>query len=281
MQKEYLKIPTTCPICGAPTEIRQDGIAEVLYCSNPNCEGKLINKLDHFCGKKGLDIKGLSKATLEKLIDWGWLSNFDSVYNLNQYKDKWIKKSGFGVASVTKILKAIEDSKHTELWRLIAAAGIPEIGTTASKTLANYYKTWDNFRHAININEDFSHLPDFGYIMDQNIHNYNNGNWEDMDNVASHIIIDVEATIPAKRILDGKVFCITGKVYKWKNRDSLKEYIESLGGKVTSTVTTKTDYLINNDNTSATQKNQTALKLNKTILTEENFIALVNGLLAN
>lgn len=269
-----------CPCCGEDLSLRQDGIALNYFCDNPNCEGKLINRLDHFCGKKGLDIKGLSKATLEKLIDWGWLTNFYSIYNLDLHRNEWIKKPGFGVASVDKILKAIEDSRHTELWRLIAAIGIPEIGITASKTLANYYKTWGNFRVAVAEDTDFSHLPDFGYIMSRNINEYNDGDWDDADDVASHMIIDAAAAPDTKKVLDEKVFCITGKVYKWKNRDSLKEYIESLGGKVTGAVTTKTDYLINNDNTSTTQKNQSAIKLGKPILTEEEFSALVDELLA-
>lgn len=270
-----------CPCCGEDLSLRQDGIALNYFCDNPNCEGRLINRLEHFCSKKGLDIKGLSKATLEKLIDWGWITNFSSIYNLNSYKSEWINKPGFGAASVNKILKAIEDSKHTELWRLIAAIGIPEIGITASKTLANYYKTWDKFRTAVAEGTDFSHLPDFGYIMSKNINKYNHGNWDDVDNVANYMIMDAAAASNTKQILEGKVFCITGKVNQWKNRDSLKEYIESLGGKVTGSVTNKTDYLINNDNTSTTQKNVTAQKLNKPILTEENFVALIDDLLAN
>jgi DNA ligase (NAD+) len=211
------------------------------------------------------------------LIDWGWLTNFWSVYNLNLHRTEWIKKPGFGVASVDKILKAIEDSRHTELWRLIAAAGIPEIGVTASKVLADYYGSWDKFRHAVFSGEDFSHLPDFGWVMNKNIHDYD---FEDMDDVASHMIINAAAAPDTTQILDGKTFCITGKVHKWKNRDSLKEYIESLGGKVTGAVTSKTDYLINNDNTSTTAKNQSAIKLGKPILTEEEFSGLVDELLA-
>lgn len=281
MQKEYLEIPTVCPVCGAPTEIRQDGIAEVLYCSNPKCEGKFINKLNHFCGKKGLDIKGLSKATLEKLINWEWVNCFSDIFNLYQHRNEWYKKDGFGVKSVDNILQAIENSKNSELWRLIAAAGIQEIGTSASRVLADYYKTWDAFRAAVNNNEDFSHLPDFGFIMNKNIHSYSQENWEDMDKIASYMVFSAAAAPNTKKILEGKVFCITGKVNQWKNRDSLKEYIESLGGKVTGSVTSKTDYLINNDNTSTTQKNITAQKLNKPILTEENFVALIDDLLAN
>ena len=266
---------TTCPICGEPVEFKQDGIATICYCTNPNCDGKIINQFEHFCGKKGLDIKGLSKATLEKLLDWEWLQDFDSIFTLKDHRNEWIKKPGFGVASVDKILNSIENSRNTELWRIIAAAGIPEIGITASKTIANYYETWEAFREAIDQNVDFSHLPDFGYVMDKNIHNYN---FTIMDKVVQYLNYAAAAT-PAQTGLDGLQFCITGKVTQWKNRDALKEYIESLGGKVTGSVTSKTNYLINNDTESTTQKNVTAKKLGIPILSEKDFAALIAELL--
>lgn len=269
----HFELPKVCPICGEPTVVKDD----FLYCSNPECDGKLINKLDHFCGKKGMDIKGLSKATLEKLVDWDWVQNFNSIYDLYLHREEWIKKPGFGTASVDKILAAIEKSRHTELWRVIAAAGIPEIGVTASKTIANHYKTWKAFRSAIFEGKDFSHLPDFGYIMNNNIHNYD---FEIMDDVAAKMIFQKDPNENKTQLLTGKQFCITGKVYKWNNRDSLKQWIENHGGKVTSSVTSKTDYLINNDTESTTAKNLTAKKLNIPIISETDFLALIDDLLA-
>ena len=265
--------PKVCPICGEPTVIKDD----FLYCSNPDCDGKLINKLDHFCGKKGMDIKGLSKATLEKLVDWNWVQDFYSIYNLDLHRNEWIKKPGFGTASVDKILVAIEKSRYTELWRVIAAAGIPEIGVTASKTIANYYKTWQAFRSAVLEGKDFSHLPDFGYVMNNNIHNYD---FEIMDDVAARMVFQEDPNENKTQLLTGKQFCITGKVYKWNNRDSLKQWIENHGGKVTGSVTSKTDYLINNDTESTTAKNLTAKKLNIPIISETDFLALIDDLLA-
>lgn len=269
----HFELPKICPICREPTIVKDD----FLYCSNPDCDGKLINKLDHFCGKKGMDIKGLSKATLEKLVDWDWVQNFNSIYDLYLHRDEWIKKPGFGTASVDKILAAIEKSRHTELWRVIAAAGIPEIGITASKTIANHYKTWQAFRSAVLEGKDFSHLPDFGYIMNNNIHNYD---FEIMDDVAARMVFQEDPNENKTQIFTGKQFCITGKVYKWNNRDSLKQWIENHGGKVTGSVTSKTDYLINNDTESTTAKNLTAKKLNIPILSETDFLALVDDLLA-
>lgn len=269
----HFELPKVCPICGELTVIKDD----FLYCSNPNCEGKLINKLDHFCGKKGMDIKGLSKATLEKLVDWNWVQDFYSIYNLDLHRNEWIKKPGFGTASVDKILTAIDKSRYTELWRVIAAAGIPEIGVTASKTIANHYKTWRAFRSAVFEGKDFSHLPDFGYVMNNNIHNYD---FEIMDDVAAKMVFQEDPNENKTQLLTGKQFCITGKVYKWNNRDSLKQWIENHGGKVTGSVTSKTDYLINNDTESTTTKNLTAKKLNVPIISETDFLALIDDLLA-
>ena len=127
--EEYpvFEIPNICPICGYPTEIRNDVNTKFLMCSNSTCEGKLINRFDHFCGKKGLDIKGLSKATLEKLIDWSWIANLSDIYKLETYASEWKKKPGFGEKSVSNILNAIAASKNSSLESFISAIGIPLI----------------------------------------------------------------------------------------------------------------------------------------------------------
>ena len=123
--KYYFMKPSLCPICKNPTRTKQENNSEFLYCDNDACEGKLINRLDHFCGKKGLDIKGLSKATLEKLIDWGWVSNQHRLFSLKEYRNEWIKKPGFGPKSVDKILDAIETASHTEFHQYLSSLGIP------------------------------------------------------------------------------------------------------------------------------------------------------------
>ena len=155
----YLELPTQCPVCGSEDLKEVNG---VLYCNNPNCDGKLINRLDHFLGKKGLDIKGLSKKTLEKLVDWEWITCLEDIFTLKNHRDEWIKVSGFGVKSVNKILDAIEQGKHTDLYRVISAIGINNIGSTASIILADYFKTWEAFRKAVDDKFDFTYLPNFG-----------------------------------------------------------------------------------------------------------------------
>ena len=135
----FINIPSVCPICGKPTAQRTDLTSTFLVCENPSCEGKLINRLDHFCGKKGLDIKGLSKATLEKLINWGWVSNYKDLFELKNYRAEWVKKPGFGAKSVDNILNAIESGRECELPAFIASLGIPLIGSTASKEIVKVF----------------------------------------------------------------------------------------------------------------------------------------------
>ena len=271
--KKYFHYPMTCPICNQPTKIKKDVVSEVLYCDNPDCEGKLLNKFDHFCSKKGLDIKGLSKATLEKLMDWGWLNTYQDLFILNQHRDQWIKKAGFGIASVDKILNAIEEGKNTTLDKVIAAAGIPEIGTKVAKDLAKHYNTWGEFRAETN----FLQYDGIGEVMAENLLNFDYDNLNLDYTVNLHLKIAQQEKQNEQQNLEGKVFCITGKVHIFKNRAELQEDIESKGGKVVSSMSSKVTHLINNDNTSTSSKNLAAQKANIPIITEEEYLELCNN----
>ena len=271
--KKYFHYPMTCPICNQPTKIKKDVVSEVLYCDNPGCEGKLLNKFDHFCSKKGLDIKGLSKATLEKLMDWGWLNTYQDLFILNQHRDQWIKKAGFGIASVDKILNAIEEGKNTTLDKVIAAAGIPEIGTKVAKDLAKHYNTWGEFRAETN----FLQYDGIGEVMAENLLNFDYDNLNLDYTVNLHLKIAQQEKQNEQQNLEGKVFCITGKVHIFKNRAELQADIESKGGKVVSSMSNKVTHLINNDNTSTSSKNLAAQKANIPIITEEEYLELCNN----
>ena len=267
---KHIDIPKTCPICGGATEQRESdtGVLE-LYCTNPACEGKLVNKLDHFLGKKGLDVKGISTATLEKLIEYGWVNCIEDVYNLSQYKAEWSKKPGFGEKSVENILAAIEASKECQLDKFICAIGIPLIGTSMSKTLAKAFGTWNNFRKAIIENYDFTLLDDFGYITLDAIRNFD---YTEADNLTLVLHITYDKPKETGDSLSGKKICITGTLSRFKNRAELQNIIEQLGGKAVSSVTKNTDMLINNDINSTSAKNISAKKLNIPIITEEEFL---------
>lgn len=253
-----------CPICGGEVEYKND----FCYCINPNCSGKIINRLDHYCGKKGLDIKGLSKKTLEKLIDFGWLNELEDIYKLKDHREEWIKQSGFGQKSVDNILNAIEESRKVTLSKLISAIGVNNISVTASIVLGDYFKTWDNFIKAVNLGFDFTHLPHFGVIADYDLNNYD---YSEIDNIVKKYLIfeeKKESAAAVEQSLTGLVFCITGKVNHFKNRDELKDYIKQKGGKVTNSISAKTNYLITNDTTTNTQKNKKAKELGVSIISE-------------
>ena len=265
-----ITIPSVCPICGESTFEKEDNNSTFLYCSNNNCEGKLVNRLDHFVGKKGLDIKGLSKATLEKLINWGWVNSFSDIFELANKRAEWVKKPGFGEKSVDKILEAIKYSSNCKVNNFISALGIPLIGINAAKELNKYFTTWEEFIEAVESKYEFNSLSNFGYEMSNSILSFD---YSEAKNIVDKYIHFEEAKNEEKQIsLEGLTFVITGKVNHFKNRDELKNYIETHGGKVVGSVSRKTNYLINNDKNSTSSKNKSAISLNIPIISEDDFI---------
>ena len=274
---KYYNIPAYCPICDSPTIIKGDFV----YCSNPNCEGKFINSLKHFVGKKGLDIKGLSEATLQKLVDWGWVGNYQELFGLSNFRNEWVQKPGFGEKSVDKLLSAIEEARHCELWQFISALSIPNIGSTFAKELAKHEMDWHNIREDIEKGYDFTAWNGFGYVMNDSLHNFDY--WEadklayDILDLHNSLWLDPTATVPTVSFANvtGKTFVVTGSVHTFKNRDEVKVAIETRGGKVTNSVTGNTDYLINNDINSTSSKNVKAKQLGIPIITEDELIAML------
>lgn len=278
MTKEYFNIPNFCPVCGAPTKKHESDSGTIeLYCSSDTCEGKLVNRLEHFCSKKGLDIKGLSKATLEKLIDWGWVTRAMDLFYLHQREHEWINKPGFGAKSVKKILDAIEEARHTTLEKYLSAISIPLIGKTYARRLTEEFNTYWEFRSNVDAHCDFTLIPGFGPAMHEAIMNFD---YTEADMMVERYIIDFieeeSALDNSGKSLEGKTFCVTGKVHHWKNRDELSAAVIAAGGKVTSSVSSKTDYLVNNDITSTSSKNLKAKELNIPIITEEELLSMLN-----
>lgn len=265
-------IPENCPCCGGPLSRITENSSTVLKCENKDCSGQLINQLDHFCGKKGLDIRGLSKATLEKLIEWNWINNIVDIFNLKQYEKEWINKPGFGSKSVSNILQAIENSKECDLDKFICALGIPLIGTTAAKDLAKFFHSWAELYNAVCTEFKFYTLPNFGEEMHKSIINFD---YSFANNLINNYLIikEYQENNNINKTLENKNIVITGRLSVSKNRAELKQRIESAGGKVIEAVSKNTNYLINNDINSTSSKNLTAKKLNIPILTEEEFIA--------
>ena len=262
-----------CPICGELLKINNNDGVLTLVCPNENCEGKLLNKLDHFCGKKGLDIKGLSKATLEKLMDWGWVEKIEDIFELHKYRQEWIKKEGFGIKSVDNILAAVEASKNCELPAFISSLGIPLIGLSVAKDLAKVFDSYESFREAVAAGYDFSQLPNFGYEKTQSLLNFD---YASADTVRTYLFLTNENSKNATETLKGLTICVTGKLQLHKNRAELKTLVEKNGGKLTDSVSSKTNYLVNNDINSTSSKNVTAKKLGVPIITEQQLIDLLN-----
>ena len=260
-----------CPICGGLTSIKtsESGV-EVLYCENEECPGKLAQRIDHFCGKKGLDIKGLSRKTIEKLIDWGWIDGLGDIFKLDEHKTEWISKTGFGEASVGKILSAITSARtSTSLESFISAIGIPLVGRTVSKEIIKYYSTWEDFRNAVG--GDWTEFDGFGPEISKAINSFDYTEADEIAGMLDFSLPMVQDKVP--QTAADLTFCITGKITNWKNRDELKNYIESIGGKVVGSMSSKVNYLINNDSTSTSAKNKAAQSAGIPIITEAEFIA--------
>ena len=274
--KCYFERIIKCPVCGHEVILKNDNGTTFAVCSNDACEGKLINRLDHFCGKKGLDIRGLSKATLEKLIDWGWVVNILSLYELHKYRYLWIQKPGFGQKSVDNILAAIEATKTTATFpAFISALGIPLIGGVQAKEIAKHFSGWYEFIHAVESGFDFSTLAGFGTVKSESILNFDYTEAIELAKLLISIcVVPVKNNeIEINKVCEGLTFVITGSLHQYKNRNELINTIESLGGKVVGSISKNTKYLINNDDTSESAKNIAAKRLGIPVITEVEFIS--------
>ena len=279
---EALEAPTIdgieyCPICHSETKLVTENSSTVLVCANDDCKGKLLGKLTHFVSKNAMNIDGLSEATLEKFIELGWLTRFEDIYHLDVERDNMVKLEGFGVKSVMNLLSSINKSTNTTLDRFIYALSIPLIGRSASKTIAKYFNgDFDRFYKECCMNEfDFTVLDDFGDAMNDSINDYIEKNVVMIGNLAKEMWFE-NVQSPSSDNLKGKVFCITGSLNHFINRDEAKEKIESAGGKVSGSVSAKTSYLVNNDTESTSGKNKKAKELNIPIISEEELIKMLN-----
>ena len=268
--KDYFTLPYLCPICLTEAETRKEVDSEMLYCVNPQCEGKLVNRIEHFFGKKGLDAKGISKATISKLIDLGWVTRIADVFDLSRYKNEWKTLPGFGEKSVSNILGSIETCRNCDLESAIAGIGIPLVGRTVARDLAKRFANYGAFKENIEGSFDFSTLGGYGYEMNKSLKTFD---YSELDYIVeNYLIFKEEKNEENEQSLEGLTFCVTGKVSIFKNRDELSAFIESKGGKVTGSVSKNTSYLINNDTESASAKNKKAKELNIKIIGEQTFM---------
>lgn len=272
---QYIEIIKKCPYCNNNLIIINNNNIKTLKCNNENCSQRLVNRIEHYCSKvHGLNIKGLGKQTITLLCGWGWINGLKDIYNLEQYRIEWESKPGFGKASVSKILDAIDaEGRHTELESFISAIGIPLVGRSVAKEIVKYYTTWEDFRNAVG--GDWTEFEGFGPEISRSINNFD---YSEADEIAAMLEfkqpeIQTKGKPAAASAIKDKIFCATGKLQNY-TRDSLKAEIESLGGKMVSSVTSKVNYLITNTPNSGTQKNKDAQRLGVSIITEEDYIKM-------
>ena len=269
-----IHLPEICPICGAKVKIENNNSTKNLICINPYCDGKQLAKFTHFVSKKGMDIKNLSEATLETLLSYGFIHNFKDIYHLSNHYNALICLDGFGKKSIDNLLKSIEDSRNVKLENFICALGIEGIGSSASKTIASYFKDLDEILDAYNEAFDWTTLNDFGQATANNINNFFNGNITMVYSLSKEMnfILPEEYSI-SENPFTGKSICVTGKLNHF-TRDSINEKIISLGAKAVGSVSKKTDYLITNES-SGSSKYKKAIELNIPIITEKDFLNMI------
>ena len=273
-----LKIPTVCPCCGHPTEVKYTDNSKVLMCTNPDCPAKKLARFTHFVSRKCMNIDGLSERTLELLISNNLIKNFRDIYHLNEHVGKLCTLDGMGKKSVENLLNSIEKSRDVKLENFITALGIPNIGLSAAKAISKKFNGshYDFILALSNDNYDFSQIDDFGEITNKSLHDW----WHSKDPMVELLPMEVNFIVEdtgSNANLDGKSFCITGSLTHYANRDALVKAIDDNGGKYVSSVSKKTDYLINNDKTSTSGKNKKAMDLNIPIISEEDFINMIGG----
>lgn len=271
------ELPNKCPCCGGDVEIHNENGSKTLHCINPDCEAKLLGKLVHFVSKNTINIDGLSEQTLQKFIDLGWLNSFRDIYYLSEHKEEMYKLDGFGKKSVDKLLESIEKSRNTTLDRFIYGLCIPLIGRTASKEIAKFFKyDYKKFR-TDGIVTHYSQIDGFGDNMNQSLHDYLRENHMKIFTLADEFIFETKSESSNNADLSNKTFVITGSLNHYKNRDELINIIEQLGGKVSGSVSSKTNYLINNDVTSTSGKNKKAKDLGIPIISENQFVQMITS----
>ena len=269
-----LVIPDKCPVCGREARIRKENDVETLYCMNPDCVAKKIKSFSLFTSRDAMNIDGLSEATLEKFIAMGFIHNFGDIFEIGKYKDQIVEMEGFGQKSFDNLMASLEKAKETTLAKVIYSLGITGIGLANAKVICKYFDDdIEKIRHADE--EEISAIEGIGPVIAGSMADYFKSaeNNQKLDHLLSHLHLVHEET-SAEQVFAGKTFVITGSVEHFSNRSEAKEFIEARGGKVTGSVTKKTDYLINNDKTSASSKNKKAQELGIPILSEEDFLEL-------
>ena len=271
------KVPDTCPACGSHASIKQDNESKVLLCTNPDCQIKHIKQYALMASRDALNIDGLSESTLEKFLSKGFIKNDSDIFKLDRYKDEIVNMDGFGKRSYEKLMAALEEAKHTNVARFLYSLGINGIGSANAKMIAKYFD--NDIDKIITAGKDeLLEIEGIGEVLANSIVDFfkDSKNIENVKSLREVLIFEAEESAGSDSFA-GKVFVITGSLEHFTNRNELKELIEKNGGKVSGSVSSKTNFLINNDTASNSSKNKKAKELGVEIISEEDFLKLLEG----
>ena len=276
-KSNHIEIPEICPVCGAPTEIKQDKQTKTLVCSNSNCKAQRLRAFAHFTTRDAMNIEGLSEATIEKFLERDYLEDFTSLYHLAQYEAEIIEMEGLGKKSFTKLMNSIEKSRDVAIANFIYALGISQVGLGTAKLICKHFNN-DLEAMMEASEEELTAIDGVGPVIAEEFAKY--FSLEANKSMVNHLKNELSFKVETNVVLSdskiaNKTFVVTGDVTHFKNRKELQAKIESLGGKVTGSVSKNTDYLINNDSESSSSKNKKAKELGIPILTEEAFLSLI------
>lgn len=272
-----IEIPHSCPVCGGETRIKNDNDIKTLYCINDDCLAKQLKSFTHFVSRDALNIEGLSEATIEKLIAKGLVKELADIFHIDNFRDEITEMEGFGEKSFSNLSDSVSRARKTTASRLLYSLGIPTIGLSNAKLICRKFN--DDWKRIENANfEELTEISGIGDVMAKNYVSFfkDEKKQEIINDILKEVELEAVRENTSKQIFEGINFVITGSVEQFKNRDELKEVIEQRGGKVTGSVTSKTNYLINNDNTSNSSKNKKAKELGIRIITENEFVQWLN-----
>ena len=270
------EIPCSCPVCGGQTTIKNEKGVKSLYCTNESCLAKKVKAFTHFVSRDAINIDGLSEATLEKFIAKGMLTELADIFRLGRYKEEIVEMEGFGEKSFGNLMDAIEKSRKTNMIHFLYSLGVPNIGLSNAKLICKELEfDWEKVRHAKA--EKLTQIQGIGEVIAKQFVEFfqTEGNNQMIDELLKEIELEKIETAESNQKFAGLTFVITGSVEHFSNRNEVKAVIEAQGGKVTGSVTSKTNYLINNDNMSSSSKNKKAKELGIPVITEEEFMEML------
>lgn len=275
-RSDSLEIPSVCPVCGETTEIRSLNDVSSLYCLNEECPAKHVKRFSLFVSRDAFNIEGMSEATLEKLIQHGFIHEPVDLFHLDKYHDEIVQLDGFGEKSYQRLMASVQKARKITLAKLIYSLGILNIGLSNARLLCRHYK--NDLQALMSAStEELTAIDGIGPVIAGSFTDYfaDEHHKKELEDLLDEVEIEQENFEAEDRIFDGKIFVITGSLEHFKNRNALKELLEEKGAKVAGSVSSKTSYLINNDAASASSKNKKARELGVSVITEEELMALM------